>query len=273
MNLFVLISCMHQYDFSIVQRTNVQTNCVVVNQCDCNKVEEFDFVNKFGQIKHCTFVSTTERGLSRSRNMAISFTPDDAICKICDDDETLDDCYESTIINAYRNLEDASIMAFEVKRKDLSRPYPTSIKKLNFLWCNRVSSVQITFRINDIRDKSICFDEQLGSGTGNGGGEDNKFMVTCWRKRLKCYFYPQNISVLAEDSVSQWFKGYDKKYFKDCGFATRRTYGLLLSLIALPYYIISHYKSISASTSLLKALFYSYSGVMERRNRINPRSN
>ncbi|MEY8687212.1 hypothetical protein AB9N12_14110 [Bacteroides sp. AN502(2024)] len=199
--------------------------------------------------------------------MAIAFTPDDAICKICDDDETLDDSYESTIINAYRDLEDANIIAFEVKRKNLSRPYPTLAKKLNFLWCNRVSSVQITFRIDDIRNKNICFDEQIGSGTGNGGGEDNKFMVTCWRKKLKCYFYPQNISTLAEDSESQWFKGYDKRYFKNYGFTARRIYGLLLSLMVIPYYIFSHYKSISASISVLKALFYSYWGIMEKRNR------
>lgn len=273
MKLFVLISCMHQTNFSIVQRTNVQTDCVVVNQCDCDKVEEFNFVNKFGQTKHCTFVSTTERGLSRSRNMAISYIPDDTICKICDDDETLEDNYESTILNAYRELDGATIIAFEVRRKDLSRPYPTSIKKLNFLWCNRISSVQITFKIDDIRNKNVCFDEQLGSGTGNGGGEDNKFMVTCWRKRLKCYFYPQNISVLADNSESQWFKGYDKNRFKNCGFATRKIYGLIPSIIIIPYLIFSHYKSISTSISVFKALFYSYCGIMERRNRIKQSTN
>lgn len=262
MKFVLLISCMHQHDKSILKRSNVQSDVIVVNQCDCDKVEEFNFVNKFGQTKHCTFVSTTERGLSRSRNMAISYTPDDTICKICDDDETLEDNYESTILNAYRELDGATIIAFEVRRKDLSRPYPTSIKKLNFLWCNRISSVQITFKIDDIRTKHICFDEQLGSGTGNGGGEDTKFMLTCWRNKLSCYFYPQNISALADNSGSQWFKGYDKLYFKNYGFTARKIYGLLLSFIAMPYYIFSHYKSISAQISVFRALIYCYSGAV-----------
>ena len=52
---------MHQHDKSILTKSNVQSDVVVVNQCDTDSVEEFDFVNKYGQTKHCIFVSTTQR--------------------------------------------------------------------------------------------------------------------------------------------------------------------------------------------------------------------
>ena len=42
---------MHQKDASIIERTGVQSDVVVINQCDHNSIEEFDFINKKGK-KH-----------------------------------------------------------------------------------------------------------------------------------------------------------------------------------------------------------------------------
>ena len=49
MTLNILISCMHQKDASIIKRSNVQSDVVVVNQCDHDSIEEYDFVNKKGR--------------------------------------------------------------------------------------------------------------------------------------------------------------------------------------------------------------------------------
>lgn len=40
MTLNILISCMHQKDASIIKRSNVQSDVVVVNQCDHDSIEE-----------------------------------------------------------------------------------------------------------------------------------------------------------------------------------------------------------------------------------------
>ena len=100
MKLIVLISCMHEKDHSIIERSNVQTDVVVVNQCDKDSVDEFDFKNKQGENCHAKFINTTERGLSRSRNMALLNSWGD-VCYICDDDEILQDDYENIIMKAY----------------------------------------------------------------------------------------------------------------------------------------------------------------------------
>ena len=90
MRLEVLISCMHQKDASIIQRTNIQSDVLIVNQCNENREERFDFKNKKGELCIARMIYTAERGLSRSRNMALRNAKGD-ICLICDDDEILED--------------------------------------------------------------------------------------------------------------------------------------------------------------------------------------
>lgn len=118
MTFNILISCMHQADTSIIERSNVQSDVVVVNQCDHDSVEEFDFVNKKGKTCHAKFICTTERGLSKSRNMAIRNAWGD-VCQICDDDEWLADNGEEVILRAYAENPDAALIAFSLIRKDI----------------------------------------------------------------------------------------------------------------------------------------------------------
>ncbi len=148
MNFILLISCMHQHDKSILTKSNVQSDVVVVNQCDTDSVEEFDFVNKYGQTKHCIFVSTTQRGLSRSRNMAVSYAPEDSICKICDDDETFADDIETKVLCAYERHPDASLIAFSMNRPDkkYGKVYPKADMHLSFSRILKTTSVEITFK-------------------------------------------------------------------------------------------------------------------------------
>ena len=48
MKLELLISCMHQKDASIITRSNVDSDVVVINQCDIDKKENFNFFNRNG---------------------------------------------------------------------------------------------------------------------------------------------------------------------------------------------------------------------------------
>ena len=40
---------MYQVDTGIIQRTNIQTDVIVVNQCDKDDINEFIFINKKGE--------------------------------------------------------------------------------------------------------------------------------------------------------------------------------------------------------------------------------
>ena len=123
LSVCALISCMYQ-DKSIVSRTKVQTNAVVVNQCDEENVSEYDFTNSYGKTCHVKFISTRERGLSRSRNMAIRNCDDD-ICIICDDDEELCEGYENLILEGYQYYPSAAVVTFKLNRDyKYNRIYP-----------------------------------------------------------------------------------------------------------------------------------------------------
>lgn len=234
MRLCVLISCMHQADRSIVERSNVQCDCVVVNQCDRDEVVDYDYTNCFGQTRHVRFISTTERGLSRSRNMAIENAPDDAICMVCDDDEWIEPEAEERILNAYRSMPECSVATFSLIRKDCGRTYPTQPFRVGFKKALSVNSLQITFRKAAIDAAGIRFDVKMGSGTGNGGGEENKFILDCLRAKLRVQYFPVTIAtVLPGDS--QWYQGHDAKFLCNNGWAARRLLGTPLGFAYICY--------------------------------------
>lgn len=238
MKLNVLISCMHENDTSIIHRCNVQTDVVVVNQCNIDSVEEFNFRNKKGEVCHAKFINTTERGLSRSRNMAIANAWGD-ICQISDDDEFFPDNHADVILEAYSKYPNAGIITFALIRNDCEKTFSLKESKLRFKDLLSTSSVQITFLLKMVRKARIRFDEKMGSGTGNGGGEENKFLLDCKRKGINMYYYPSIIAVINSND-SKWFKGYTEKYFRDKGWVARRMLGFMTGYLFILYNIFNH---------------------------------
>ena len=265
MTFNLLISCMHQKDTGIIQRSNVQSDVVVVNQCDRDCVEEFDFINKKGKTCHAKFICTTERGLSRSRNMAIRNAWGD-ICQICDDDEEIADDAEEVILKAYEKNPDAGLIAFSLIRKDCDKTYPERKSNLGFKQILRTSSLQITFSRRMLEKYGIRFDEKMGSGTGNGGGEENKFMLD-WRKAGAEMIYCPDVIATVNPGESQWFRGYDARYFQNFGWTERRLLGNFTGMLYIFYWTIfrrNQYKD-TCTLSLFEVLKNSFQGYFSKR--------
>lgn len=267
MTLNILISCMHQ-DKNIIERSNVQSDVVVVNQCDENGREEFTFTNKNGRECKALFISTTERGLSRSRNMALRNAWGD-ICLICDDDETLYDDCEEKILKAYEAHPEAGVIAFALNRADCGKQYPTEEGELGFRQILKTSSHQITFRRDQIcglkGKKPILFDELMGSGTGNGGGEENKFLLDCKKADMKLRYVPSVIATV-NPGESQWFNGYDEKQLINVGWTSRRMLGILLGSVYAIYFWLRHrYKYKEKGVSMAQAFGFLTKGFFEVR--------
>lgn len=237
----VLLSCMYQSDASIIFKSNVQTDVVVVNQCDDNYIKEFDFENKKGKTCHCKFICTTERGLSRSRNMAIQNAWGD-ICLICDDDELFSDDYPQIILNSFKEEPEADVIAFALDRKDHPRAFPNKKLKLGFKSIGHISSQQISFSRNAILNADISFDVKMGSGTGNGGGEENMFLHTCRKNNFKMFYVPKVIATILATGKSKWFKGYTNDYFRNLGWVTRRIHGTFVGALYLFMWFVKHRK-------------------------------
>ncbi len=244
----VLLSCMYEKNMEIIKRSNINFPAVIVNQCD----------------KKCTtnsgdilWIDSIERGLSRSRNMAIKNTDAD-ICLIADNDEIFDDDCREKILESYRNIPDADIIIFNLHNK--TTKLKNKIYKLQRLEMLRVCSLQITFKRSAIVDNNISFDIKLGAGTGNGAGEENKFLLDCYDKGLKIYHYPINIATMV-DNTSTWFNGFTEEFFYKHGMVTRYSLGLFISLLYAFYYIVFKYKLYRNDISLYRAAMQLFKGI------------
>lgn len=261
MELEILISCMHQSDASIIKRTNIQTDVVVVNQCSTVAQKAFEFSNEFGKTCRALFINTNERGLSRSRNMAIRNASAD-ICLFCDDDEYLDSNYSEIILSEFEKNASIDVIAFIIDRP--RKNYSKNRSKVGYLKALHISSVQIAFRRSKILSKNISFNEKMGSGTGNGSGEEIKFLYDCLHAGLKILYVPISIGRLVSED-SQWFSGYDKTYFINRGWANKMIFGTFMASLYNIYFSIAKYKLYRTNVSFVKSLYYQFNGTFSKR--------
>lgn len=258
MKVEVLISCMHQKDASIIKRTNIQSDVVVVNQCNENKIDSFIFTNKKGESCVAKIIYTTERGLSKSRNMAIRNASGD-ICLLCDDDEVMEDDYVEKIIQAFEDFPQKTIITFKLHLKD--KELPSKSYPVRYFQTAKIASWQIAFRRSTI---DIYFNEKMGSGTGNGGGEENKFLVDNLKKGHKIQYVPFQIASLVPEN-SQWFHGYDKKYWINRGWAARMIFGYIGGYMYLWYCILFRNRNIDKYNSWFKIIGWLHIGFIDKR--------
>ncbi len=254
MSIEVLLSCMHQTDLALVSQSRISGDVLIINQAD--EDSKVDTVNKEQRIR---MITTRERGLSRSRNMAIHNAKGD-ICLLCDDDEEFVEKYEQLIEKAFCEQADADIIAFDVENKETR--LKKRRKRLNRLDCLKIASFQIAFRRRSILEKNIKFDEFMGAGTGNGGSEENKFLWDCLDKGLVIYYQPVTIAALHSKS-STWFFGYNSSFFYQRGAATRYMMGSCLSVSYAFYYLIAKYRKYCGDISMFQAACALFHGIWE----------
>lgn len=259
-NVLVLISCMYQKDTNLIKRINVQTDAVVVNQCDKNIVEEFFYTNEVGRICKVKFINTTERGLSRSRNMALRNAWGD-YCIFADDDEELSDGYEQIIISAFNRNPQADIIAFNYKDLNirLKNNYKQPISEEKEAPRNHsYSSVALSFKLNNVLTKEVWFDPRIGAGSGIiSAGEESVWQALARKKGLKIFQCPQFITTVTQTN-STWFNGYDEKYFYDLGANLTARYGLIKYVYQFYYPYRLHKET---KLSVLEQLYYINAGM------------
>lgn len=254
MKLELLVSCMNQEDMTIVNESGITTDVLVINQCDVNSVQKW--VRKAQTIR---MISTKERGLSRSRNMALAHANGD-ICLFCDNDEYFYPGYDQIVLETFWRLSDADIILFDFD--NLPHRFHGGEHRLRYFELLHAISCQIAFRKEMVDKARILFNPFMGAGSGNGAQEENKFLMDCYKKGLKIYYVPQRIGRIIEND-STWFQGYDEKFFYQRGGATRQLLGLPLSIIYAFYYVIRKRAMYRQELSVWKALFSTIRGCIE----------
>ena len=252
----ILLSCMFLSDSEeMIKRSHITSDTVIINQCDEENYKEENICNALIR----TF-SVTDRGLTKSRNLAISKSQAD-ICIICDDDEIFNEGYEKAVSSAYDALPDADIIIFDMVDRPLK--WGNSIKRLGYIDLMSVSSWQITFRREKLLASGVLFDENMGAGSGNGAEEEFRFLTQCRKAKLRIYHYPFRLASVAQ-TQSTWFKGFDEEFFVNRGNTTRYIMGLPLSVLYAAYYAFAKRKQLSGM-SMFSAFSYTVKGIKENR--------
>ncbi len=210
----VLVSTMDRKDLNFLKKMNLSTDAVVVNQNHNLKGNEVLHLD--GQ--KINWINSLERGLSKSRNIAIENATAD-ICMIADDDMTYHSDYKEKVLNAYKEYPEADIIAFQVKRvgnPDRGKNFREKMNWENYITSMKISSVEITFRRETIINKNLFFNPHLGAGTEFSNGEENAFLYDALRKECKILYLPVEIAEV-DMSESSWFEGFTESYFETVG--------------------------------------------------------
>lgn len=254
MKLEILLSCMYQKDFSIVEKSCITSDVLIINQSDTDMREELD---KNGQ--SIRMITTVERGLSRSRNMAMK-NARGSICLFCDNDEQFFCNYEQIVLDAFQRLQDADIILFDFE--NLPHTFQDKEYRLRFMDLFHAISCQIAYRRSSLESTMVSFHPFMGAGTGNGAQEENKFLIDCYKRGMKIYYVPTQIGCVMENE-STWFNGYSEAFFYQRGGSTRQMLGLPLSFLYAIYYVVCKRNMYSHAISPGKAFAATIKGCFE----------
>lgn len=230
MNVQVLIATTNQNDYSLLKKMNIQTDAIVGNQCDENKIAEFE-----DNGNHIKWLSFKEKGVGLNRNNTL-MRADAEIVMFADDDMVLVDDYEKIVRKAFEKIPQADIIVFDLQYPNKQRKPIKKIEKLNLQKCMRFGAARISAKSSSLKLNGISFNLCFGGGTQFGSGEDSLFLMDCVHKGLKIYSYPVVIAKLI-DRESTWFKGYNDKFFFDKGVLFAQLFPTSCYLFALVHCI------------------------------------
>lgn len=256
MKLELLMSCMYQKDNKLIEKSQVTGDVIVINQCEQDTYAEYKTEKGVAKV-----FSTTQRGLTRSRNMAIEESDAD-ICLLCDDDEIFVVEYEKRILKAHEELPQADVIVFKIKNRVPS--FKDKVIRLRFPKTMKVSSWQISFKRQSLKKAEIRFDELLGAGSGNGAEEELKFLIDCEKAGLKIFYVPSVIASV-EQTESSWFSGFTEQFFVNRGATTRYILGVPLAVIYAVYYVVKKKKMYETQITMSSALKAIFKGIIENR--------
>ena len=209
MKLQVLLSAMYLDSEDYIDTLNITSDAVVINQCNREVVRTVTRTGITGIEQKVKYIESKDRGLSKSRNLAISQAEGD-ICIFCDNDVEYVSDYESRILDAYENHPDADLIVFYIQRDEKPIPnYPTS-RRMDYLSVLKIFSPEISFKRDSI--KGIRMNERFGAGAEFFMGEENIFLYDCLKCGLKIYYEPVKIAALRKEE-STWFTDYDDRFF------------------------------------------------------------
>lgn len=231
----------------------IKGDAVIINQCSENSTENIN-IDGF----NIRWVNSKERGLGRSRNMALKNATAD-ICILADDDLEYVPNYEDIILKQFKLHPSADIIAFQVEGiGNKYKKYHQKPRDINYLSSMRISSVEIAFKLDKVKKSKTSFNDLFGAGAKYNMGEESIFLIDCLRNGLKIKYVPVKIADLHLGN-STWFRGYNKSYFIGKG-AQFTAMSNLFSISLIIQFAIRKHKLFKNKITIFNAIKYMLDG-------------
>ena len=234
MNVQLLISAMFAEPKELVNKMNVSSEAVLINQCDVNGFENFWVQDADGIDREIKAYSFNERGVGLSRNNAL-LRADKEISLFSDDDIIYVDDYEKRIASEFEKHKEADVLLFNVEVCEERRTYfNTDFHRVRWYNCGRYPAYAIAIRTDKMHSSNLTFSLLFGGGAKYSNGEDSLFLRDCLKAGLKMY---ATDVVIGRDEAgeSTWFFGYNKKFFYDRGVLYHYLYGAMAKVWGLRF--------------------------------------
>lgn len=259
MRVQVLASVMNQSFESIVERMRLDSDAVIINQCDRLGMEE-----KEDKGHLLSFFSFPDRGVGRSRNEAI-LRADGDICLFSDDDIVYEPGYADAVIEEFKRNPDADMILFNIVVGVERRTYHiTQRKRVRWYNCGRYGAVSFAVKREKLLASGVTFSLLFGGGARYSAGEDSLFLKEFMKKGYKVYTAPVTIG-REEAGESTWFAGYNEKFFRDRGVLYSYLYGRLACVMALRFLLV-HKEKMCRDINVKRAYSWMKDGMREGKN-------
>ena len=263
MKIISLISAVDQNIIRMTEGMHLETDAVVVNQCDTEGDKTFSVCgNTVRQI------DMRERGVGLSRNTCIESAPSCDVFLFTDEDIVYDEGYAGLIEAGYNAHPEADALLFNVRVCEARRTYwNEDYRRVRFYNYGRYPAYSISIRADRLKASGVRFPLEFGGGAEYINGEDSVFLHDLLKAGIRIYRTPVCIGEETERE-STWFKGYDERFFISRGALYVRLYGANAVPRALLFLIRHRYMyaelGFGASFRLMRQ------GMREMRGRMKP---
>ncbi|WP_394200793.1 glycosyltransferase [Shewanella waksmanii] len=224
----------------------------IIHQCTSSKDYTAEIESLLDR-KDVQYHRLYNRGLSKSRNKAITVSDGD-ISLIMDDDVALVEDFYSIVCDAFSQNPSADMISFQISEQEsgeLIKNYPSNAKKHNKQSILRIGSIEMVVRTHVL--KQACFPEYLGAGSALPACEEPVYLSRLLERGAKLFYRPL---VIAHHPKLSSGKVFDSEATLACrGVAFREIYGLILGFLAVNYFYIKNRNKFSLQgTSAYRAI-------------------
>ena len=231
MTIQTLVSALKQNTDSLPETMKLETDSIIINQCDNDSYRETDYEGH----RICIY-DMNERGVGASRNQALSKATADIIL-FSDEDIVYESGYAERILQEFEKRPDVQMLLFNVDVIEERRTYYTEEEtKIGLLNCGRYPAYSFACKREELLKRGIKYSLLFGGGAKYSNGEDSLFIQECIKKGMKIYALPVKIGKEVA-RPSTWFKGYTDKFFFDRGVLYTYMYGALAFPMAIRFVI------------------------------------